>query len=50
MAEVNRADPGAGTHMDASDYRELLGRSRDLMTSESRGLERLYDVLQNREL
>lgn len=50
VAEVNRANPGAGTRMDVTDYEELLGRSVDFLTSDTRGMERLYDVMREREL
>jgi hypothetical protein len=50
IAEVNRASPGAGTTMDAADHRAVLERLRDTLVDESRGVERLYRVIQEREL
>ncbi len=49
LTEVNRAAPGAGTHFDTTDYQELMSRSADMLSSESRGMERLYDIIQNRD-
>ncbi|MBZ0116833.1 MAG: hypothetical protein K8H88_07560, partial [Sandaracinaceae bacterium] len=50
IAEVNRAAPGAGGTMSADDYRAAFGQTVDFMTDERRGMERLYDVIQNRQL
>jgi hypothetical protein len=50
IAEVHRANPGAGTRMDVTDYQELFGRSVDFLRSDTRGMERLYDVMREREL
>lgn len=50
IAEVNRADPGVGTSLEARDYREIFGRTHDFLTNESRGMERLYRVIQEREV
>ena len=49
LAEVNRAAPNAGTPFDVTDYQELVTRSADMLSSESRGMERLYDIIQNRD-
>jgi hypothetical protein len=48
MSEVNRASPGAGGAYESTDYESALGTARDFMRDEDRGLERLYDVVQNR--
>jgi hypothetical protein len=52
IAEVNRAAPGAdsGAPLDAADLRAVLRESRDFLSSERHGLERLYDIIQAREL
>lgn len=48
MSEVNRASPGAGGVYEATDYASALRSARDFMRDEDHGLERLYDVVQNR--
>jgi hypothetical protein len=50
IAEVNRVSPGAGGSLDGEDYRRVLGTTRDLLVDEDRGFERLYRVVQEREL
>ena len=50
IAEVNRRDPGAGSPMTLEDHHDTLSRAHDFLTSESRGMERLYRVIQQREL
>ena len=50
IAEVNRATPGAGGSFDADDYEATLGVAREFLRDEARGLERLYDVVQEREI
>lgn len=52
VAEVNRAEraAGDGSRFGAEDYRVMLGRTHELLSSEERGLERLYDVIESREL
>jgi hypothetical protein len=50
VTEVNRAAPGAGTTMDAEDHRAVLRRVQDTLRDEERGVERLYRVIQEREL
>ncbi len=50
IGEVNRADPGAGTRMTSEDYRSTFGHAHELLTSETRGFERLYQVIEDREL
>jgi hypothetical protein len=49
-AEVNRASPGLAGPLSAEDHADVLGVTHDFFTSEERGLERIYDVIQNREL
>ncbi|MBW2462310.1 MAG: hypothetical protein JRH11_11745, partial [Deltaproteobacteria bacterium] len=48
LAEVNRAAPNAGTRFDYTDYEVLMSRSADMMSSQSRGMERLYSIIQTR--
>jgi len=50
MNEVNRAEPGAGGAYLPPDYRASFGHMTDFMDEERRGMERLYDVVQSREL
>jgi hypothetical protein len=52
IAEVNRAAPGKdlGSSLKADDLRAVLRESRDFLQSERHGLERLYDIIQAREL
>ena len=50
IAEVNRRDPGAGGPMTVEDHHDTFSRAHDFLTSESRGMERLYQVIQQREL
>ncbi len=50
IAEVNRHSPGAGGPLDAADHRRILETTRDFLRDEDRGLERLYRVVQEREL
>jgi hypothetical protein len=49
LSEVNRAAPNAGTRFDTTDYAELMSRSADMLSSESRGMERLYDIIRARD-
>ena len=52
IAEVNRAAPvkDLGSSLKADDLRAVLRESRDFLSSERHGLERLYDIIQAREL
>ncbi|MBO6937250.1 MAG: hypothetical protein JJ863_19925 [Deltaproteobacteria bacterium] len=50
VAEVNRARPGIGGAMLADDHAEVLGTAHDYLTDEYRGLERMWDVVQNRTI
>jgi hypothetical protein len=52
IGEVNRAAPGKdmGAPLDAADLRAVLRESSDFLSSERHGLERLYDIIQAREL
>jgi hypothetical protein len=50
VAEVNRRAPGAGGTLDAADCRVILETTRDFLRDEDRGMERLYRVVQEREL
>ncbi len=49
LGEVNRADPGAGGAYEVRDYEALFGEVTGFMRDERRGMERLYQVVQNRE-
>jgi hypothetical protein len=50
MSEVNRSEPGAGGSYLPEDYRANFGEMTGFMDDERRGMERLYDVVQAREL
>jgi hypothetical protein len=50
MSEINRADPGGGGSFVREDYQSLFGHVTGALTDEVRGLERLYDVVQAREV
>lgn len=50
IAEINRASPGETGPFDVADYRAAMGTVREVMLDERRGLERLYDVVQQREI
>ncbi len=50
LSEVNRATPGAGGAYQPPDYTALIEQMRGFMLAEDRGLERLYDVVQEREI
>lgn len=50
VAEVNRARPGAGGAMLADDHAAVLGTANEYLTDEHRGLERMWDVVQNRQI
>jgi hypothetical protein len=49
LGEVNRAEPGAGGAYEVRDYEALFGEVTGFMLDERRGMERLYQVVQNRE-
>lgn len=48
LSEVHRAAPGTEAPFAEDDYSRLLERSHEFLTSDERGLERLYDVVQSR--
>ncbi len=50
IAEVNRADAskGPGEPLDAQDYQFVFGTVRDFMTSRTRGMEQLYEIIRHR--
>ncbi len=50
VQEVHRADPGAGTVLEAEDYRVLLERAAEAVLDEHLGLERMFQVVQHRRL
>ncbi len=47
-AEVNRAEPGAGGPLSAEDIVAVLGALHDTLTDDTRGLERLYKLIEER--
>lgn len=49
-AEIERADPGAETPLLYPDYELLFDSMIEFMDDEHNGLERIYDVVQAREL
>ncbi|HJL00054.1 MAG TPA: hypothetical protein RMH85_21665 [Polyangiaceae bacterium LLY-WYZ-15_(1-7)] len=50
VAEVNRVEPNAGGPLRADDHRSVLGNTNEFLVDERRGLERIYDVVQARQL
>ncbi|MEZ4287139.1 MAG: hypothetical protein R3A47_03130 [Polyangiales bacterium] len=50
IAEVNRAAPNTGTPLEADDYVRVFDITTSFLTDGDRGLERVYKVIQNREL
>jgi hypothetical protein len=50
LSLINRVTPGDGGAYVADDYAEAMGQTRGFLLDERRGMERLYDVVQNREL
>jgi hypothetical protein len=50
MREVNRAVPGDRGAYLPDDYRSAIGHATDFLRDEHHGLERLYDVVQEREI
>lgn len=50
ISEVNRAAPGAGGAYEPDDYRTMFGEMTGAMEDTRHGMERLYDVVQEREL
>ncbi len=50
VAEVNRVDPGLGTSLRSDDHRAVLTTAHEFLTDQDRGLERIYNVIQSREL
>lgn len=50
ISEVNRVAPGAGGAYEPDDYRTMFGEMTGAMDDTRHGMERLYDVVQEREL
>jgi hypothetical protein len=50
IVELNRAEPGASVDLNEADYRAVMGAVQEFMRDDIRGLERLYDVIQHREV
>ncbi len=50
IAEVNRVSPNAGGPLVPNDYGAVMQQVEDMLTDEDRGLERVYSIVQNREL
>ncbi len=50
MAEINRVEPNSGGPMRADDHRDVLNTATEFMLDEDRGLERIFDVVQNRTI
>lgn len=50
LSELHRAVPGAGTALDAEDYRLMLRETRTFFIDEQRGFMRFVRVVQNRRL
>ena len=50
VAEVHRVEPGVGGSLLAPDHRRVLDTAHEFLTDEDRGIERIYNVIQAREL
>lgn len=50
MSEVNRVVPGDRSDVGPEDFRVAIGHTTAFLRDERRGLERLYDVIQEREI
>nr|MDQ3036074.1 hypothetical protein [Myxococcota bacterium] len=50
IGEINRVTPGAGGSFVADDYAASMEQTESFLLDERRGLERLYDVVQEREI
>jgi len=50
LAEVNRATPAAGGPMDRNDLKVMLAQVSDFLSSKTDGMERMYQIIQNRFL
>jgi hypothetical protein len=48
VAEVNRIDSAASAPLERTDYKAIMGTVKDFLTSETRGLEQFYFIVQNR--
>jgi len=48
MSEINRTRPGVGGDYEPEDFQSAFGTATDFMRDDFHGLERLYDVVQNR--
>ncbi|MEM9069248.1 MAG: hypothetical protein AAGE52_12115 [Myxococcota bacterium] len=49
-AEVHRVEANVGGPLRADDHRRVLTTATDFLLDEDRGLERIYDVIQSRQL
>ena len=49
-AEIHRAEPGVGTRMLRPDYEAVFGNSIEFLRDEDHGIERIYRVVQSRQL
>lgn len=50
MAEIYRVDPGAGGPLFRDDYGAILDNATEFLSDEDHGLERIYRVVQEREI
>ncbi len=50
LAEVNRVTPAQGGPLDRNDIKAMLGQVSDFLSSRSDGMERMYQIIQNRFL
>lgn len=51
IAEVNRAAPSSerGQAFESRDYQQVFDQVREFLVDERRGLERIYDIVQNKD-
>jgi len=50
MVRLNRVEPDSDAALNEEDYRSIMDAVRTFLEDDSRGLERLYDVIQHREV
>ena len=49
IADIHRLDPSVQEPLSPEDYAQILGTVRDFLTDKNRGLEQLYDIINNRQ-
>jgi hypothetical protein len=49
IADIHRLDPSQAEPLSSNDYAQIMGTVRDFLTDKNRGLEQLYDIINNRQ-